>query len=152
MIKNKYFLFVAGLLLALIAPSASWATDAGSIVIKVTGLRNDKGTVRIALFNSKAAYTASKAGEQAFQKMKVPITDQKATATFEAVPYGEYAIKLFHDEDNSGRFITNMFGIPKVEYGFSNNAHGLMGPASFEKALFKLNSPNLEMPIKMQGN
>ncbi len=75
--------------------------------------------------------------------------DGQATATLQNVPYGEYAIKLFHDEDNSGRFLTNAFGIPKVEYGFSNNAHGLFGPASFGKAKFQL---NVDMDIAMQGH
>jgi len=85
-------------------------------------LRNNNGVVRIALFNSSKSYSADKfSADKSFQKLIAPINNKEATATLENVPYGEYAIKLFHDEDNSGRFITNAFGIPKVEYGFSNN-------------------------------
>jgi uncharacterized protein (DUF2141 family) len=89
---------------------------------------------------------------KAFKKAIAPIKGSEASVTLTDIPYGEYAIKLFHDEDNSGRFVTGMFGIPKVEYGFSNNAHGVMGPASYEKAKFQLNNKKLDMPIDMQGN
>ena len=128
------------------------AAESGDITINVSGLHNNNGVVRIALFNSNETYSSSKpSADKAFQKIIAPIKDQCASATLQNVPFGEYAIKLFHDEDNSGRFLTNSFGIPKVEYGFSNNAHGLFGPASFDKAKFKLDTKKLNMDIKMQG-
>jgi uncharacterized protein (DUF2141 family) len=128
------------------------AAESGDITINVSGLHNNNGVIRIALFNSNETYSSSKSSaDTAFQKIIAPIKDQCASATLQNVPFGEYAIKLFHDEDNSGRFLTNSFGIPKVEYGFSNNAHGLFGPASFDKAKFKLDTKKLNMDIKMQG-
>ena len=33
---------------------------------------------------------------------------------------------------------TNFFGIPKEQFGFSNNAKGRFGPPSFESASFEL--------------
>jgi uncharacterized protein (DUF2141 family) len=33
----------------------------------------------------------------------------------------------------------NFFGIPKEQYGFSNNARALFGPPNFEDASFVLN-------------
>ncbi len=47
---------------------------------------------------------------------------------------------FFHDINNNGKF--DMFlGIPKEQYGFSNNATpSVAGPPSFEKAKFFLNS------------
>jgi len=59
---------------------------------------------------------------------------------------------IFHDEDNSGKFLKGTFGIPKVQYGFSNNAHGAFGPASFEKAKFTIKEPQTTMSIQMQGH
>ncbi len=133
--------------------TGAFAADTGEIDLNIKGLRNDKGVVRVALFNSAQTYSADKfSADKSFQKAIAPIKNLGASVTLTDVPYGDYAVKLFHDEDNSGHFVTNIFGIPKVEYGFSNNAHGFMGPAPYEKAKFKLKNRKLEMPINMQGN
>lgn len=136
---------------ALIIAAPVVAADQGTITVHVTGLRNDKGVVRMALFNSAASYTNSRGPkgntQGAFMKGAAPVKTSECTYAFENVPYGEYAIKLFHDEANNGEFETGMFGIPKVEYGFSNNARGKMGPAPYEKAKFNLSQPNMTMEI-----
>ncbi len=78
------------------------------------------------------------------------IAANEANYIFENVPPGEYAIRLFHDPDNSGKFVTGMFGIPKLQYGFSNNPKSNMGPANYDKAKFKFDAEELNMEIKMQ--
>ncbi|MBZ0189235.1 MAG: DUF2141 domain-containing protein [Candidatus Obscuribacterales bacterium] len=47
------------------------------------------------------------------------------------------------------KFLVNAFGIPKLQYGFSNNARGEFGPVIFEKALFKIADPNMNMQISV---
>jgi len=132
-----------------LSASAAFSADAGSITIHVTDLRNDKGVVRVALFNSKDNYASDKgSGSLAYKKDCAPVKGAESTVSFQDVPYGDYAIKLFHDEDNSGKFLTNMVGIPKVEYGFSNNARGAFGPASYDKAKFTFKDQKLDMTIK----
>jgi uncharacterized protein (DUF2141 family) len=142
-------------LVCLMVPLAAVAESQGKITIRVTGLRNDKGTVRVAMFNSEASYDKSKSSTEqsdgSFRRGLTPISSKSATCVFSKVPYGEYAIKLFHDEDNSGKFVTGVFGIPKVEYGFSNNARGKLGPAAYEKAKFKLDQPELTIDISVHS-
>ena len=132
-------------------PLAVQADNLGKVSVKVSDLKNDQGVVRVALFNSADTYNKSKSSEDkaggAFKKGTAQIKSQKATFSFDNLPYGEYAIKIFHDEDNSGKFVTGLFGIPKVEYGFSNNALGKMGPAPYDKAKFKLDAPELTLDI-----
>ena len=38
------------------------------------------------------------------------------------IPPGSYAIKLHIDENENGKLDTNFIGIPKEQYGISNNA------------------------------
>lgn len=140
------------LLLAAFLPGLADDAPGGNIAVAIKGLKNSQGVVRVALFGSKETYNNDhNIGMGAFRKMAVPIANNQATATFSAIPYGDYAIKVFHDEDNSGKFVTNAFGIPKVEYAFSNNARALFGPPSYDKAKFKLDQANLLMEIKTQG-
>src|SRR5579885_2937048 len=126
-------------------PIASFATDTANLSVTITGLNNDKGVVRIALFNSEKTYKekAAAAANVAFKKAAVTISGQQATYTFADVPYGTYAIKAFHDEDNSGKIAKNAFGMPLMQYGFSNNVRPKFGPASFDKAKFDVKQPSV---------
>ena len=142
------------LVLSLTSIAASMADDApsGNIAVAIKGLKNSQGVVRVALFGSKETYNNDhNIGIGSFRKLAQPIEGNQATATFTGIPYGDYAIKVFHDEDNSGKFVTNAFGIPKVEYAFSNDARAMFGPPSFDKAKFKLDRADLSMEIKAQG-
>ncbi len=140
--------FITAVLPLLLAPLAALAADTANIDVTVTGLNNDQGTVRIAMFNTESAYKEDDgSGDKAFQRAAVKISGQQATYTFTGVPYGAYAIKLFHDEENSGKFLKGAFGIPKVQYGFSNNVRGRFGPAPFDKARFQVNKPEVKLQI-----
>lgn len=125
----------------------------GNLTVKVAKLKNCNGNVRIAVYNSQDSYDAEKGGGDAAKscnKAVVEIKSNEAQTTFEELPYGEYAVKFFHDEDKSGKFYKNFVGIPKVEYGFSNNAKGRFGPAGYDQAKFKLDKPSMEMTIDAQ--
>ena len=55
------------------------------------------------------------------------------------VPSGTYAIGLYIDANENEKMDTNFFGIPKEQFGFSNDAKGSFGPPSFESASFEVN-------------
>jgi len=125
----------------------------GNLTVKITNLKNSNGNVRVAIYNSKEAYDAEKGAgdaEKSCAKTSIKIKSQEAQYTFEELAYGDYALKFFHDEDESGKFYKNFMGIPKVEYGFSNNAKGHFGPASYEQATFRLDKPSTEMNLQAQ--
>lgn len=145
---SKYFLALALLSLSSLPCDAA---ELSNLVVHVTGLNNDKGVVRIALFNDAAKYKADDgSGDGAFQRAAVHISNRQASETFKGVPHGSYAIKLFHDEENSGKFLKNPLGIPKVQYGFSNNARGHFGPAAVDKARFVVNTPEVKQDISVK--
>jgi uncharacterized protein (DUF2141 family) len=153
--KLKSTLSLSLLLVQLVAaflPVMADDAPEGDITVAIKGLKNSQGVVRVALFGSKETYNNDhNIGMGSFRKVAVPITDQQATARFTGMPYGDYAIKVFHDENNSGKFATNAFGIPKIEHAVSNNARALFGPPGFDKAKFKLEQANLSMEIRTAG-
>lgn len=71
--------------------------------------------------------------------------------TFENIPFGEYAIKVHHDEDGNNEMDTNFLGIPSEDYGFSNNASGTFGPADWEDAKFAFETDNQIHEIDLDG-
>ena len=58
-----------------------------------------------------------------------------ATYTFD-LPNGTYAIGIFVDTNYNNKMDRNFFGVPKEQYGFSNDAKGSFGPPSFKDASF----------------
>ena len=70
--------------------------------------------------------------------------------TFKDIPYGDYTIKVFHDENDDIKMNTNWIGIPTEGVGISNNAIGTFGLQSYDKAKFTLKSPAMNQFIQLK--
>ena len=60
------------------------------------------------------------------------------------LPHGEYAISLFVDSNGNKKIDKNFLGIPKEQYGFSNNVMGRMSAPSFDQAKFVVSGPTTQ--------
>ena len=60
------------------------------------------------------------------------------------LPHGEYAMTFFVDSNGNVKMDKNFFGIPKEQYGFSNNVMGRMSAPSFEQAKFEVAGPTTQ--------
>lgn len=125
-IKNLLILF-----LSLILTLSAGENPKTKVSIKIKGLKNNLGTVKVALCNSLENYNDHKAP---FKGFNLPIINNQAEITISDLPIGFYAVKVFHDENNNNDLDTNILGIPVEDYGFSNNASGLFGPPSWKDA------------------
>jgi uncharacterized protein (DUF2141 family) len=132
-------------LVALLATVVA-AADTGTITVVATGTASERGTVLIQLANSAADYKDDKG---AFRLAEIKPASGRATATFENVPYGDYAVKVFHDENDNKKIDIGFRG-PKEPYGFSNGARGFMGPPSFAAAKVTLSAPTLRLDIALK--
>ncbi len=105
------------------------------LTIEISGMQTDKGKVFVALYNSEKIFLTS---NKATKGTSVTVKDGKSVAHFKGLKKGEYAVSLFHDENENNKMDTKIFGIPKEPYGFSNNASGFMGPPKYKDAKFSL--------------
>lgn len=121
-------------------------SQAGDLKVVVKNARSNKGKVWIALSNSESDYNQK---ESAFKKADVSIENNTGIYTFEDLPYGVYAIKVFHDENANDVLDKNVFGLPKERYGFSNDASA-MGVPGFEKTSFTINQKKKEVIIRLK--
>lgn len=138
------------IIVSMFTATAALGADTGVLTITISGLKNDKGVVRFALFNSADSFATKMSGSQAFRRQPVSVSNGVAVAKFADLPYGDYAVKCYHDEDNSGTVKKNMLGIPEGEFGFSGNADGSRGAPPFDKAKVTLNSAEMAIDIKAQ--
>ena len=70
-----------------------------------------------------------------------------ATYIFD-LPNGTYAIGIFVDVNYNNEMDRNFFGVPKEQYGFSNDAKGSFGPPSFKEASFTV-SGDMQLDINL---
>jgi uncharacterized protein (DUF2141 family) len=110
------------------------AQDNFTITVKVEGANSNDGKIFIALYNTESGFL-----EKSYKGEISAITNKSCTVLFKDIPKGVYAVSLFHDENDNGKMDTNIFGIPKEDYGCSNGATGFMGPPKWDDAKFELN-------------
>lgn len=95
--------------------------------IEILNLRNSKGVVLVYLLDKN---------EESFKNGKSKITDMKCTIIIKDLPDGEYAVRCFHDENEDEKLNSNLIGMPKEGFGFSNDPLSRFGPPDFEEWLF----------------
>ena len=115
-----------------------------SLTVSIKNISSDKGTLRVGIFNSQTDFLKKQLYGQI---IKSKSGDMKVV--FENIPVGAYAISIIHDENENGELDSNLFGIPKEGFGFSNDAMGTFGPPSFEKASFNLKE-NSTMTVNLK--
>ena len=113
------------------------------LTVEFENIKSKTGTLFIALYNEEAQFLKT-----AFDGTKVPVKDGKATATFNNLAKGVYAISAFYDKNNNGQLDTNFLGIPKEPTAMSNNAKGSFGPPKFKDAKFIIDKENKNIKIE----
>lgn len=112
----------------------SKAQNTGVFIVNITGINEIEGIVYVNIYNSKDGFPTEP--EKAMIIKQDTVTSKSITVRFENIEDGYYAVSVYHDENSNKELDTNFLGIPNEPIGVSNNAHGTMGPPSFEDAMF----------------
>ena len=108
----------------------------------------------MAIYDKSDAYDQSVKGEKRsedgiFTGIESYIKPKENHVFVIDLPAGFYAIALFVDTNKNLKIDKNFLGIPKEQFGFSNNAMGRLSAPSFEQAMFEVNG-NTTQNIKLK--
>ena len=123
-------------LLTLAVSATAWS---GELSIKVTNIKH-AGVLYAAVYDDKEVFESDK-GESSQQRPGIvgglvkKVTPGEAEGTIE-LKEGTYTIAFYIDENGNEKIDTNFLGVPKEQFGFSNDVMGRFGPPSFEAASF----------------
>ena len=123
-------------LLMLAISTSAWS---GELTIKVENIKH-KGVLYAAVYDDKEVFESDK-GDNSQQRPGIvgglikEVMPGEAEGTIE-LEEGTYSIGFFIDKNNNEKLDTNLLGIPKEQFGFSNDVMGRFGPPSFEAASF----------------
>ena len=126
---------LAGLLLLAASPAL-----ADTLTVHVDGIREAKGTIRIALCDRSFDVAGCPYG--LVKDAVVPGIE----VWFAGLRPGSYALAVYQDVDGNGELDRNALGLPTEPYGFSNDI-GRLGPPRFAQALFRMDG---DMAIEVE--
>ena len=126
-----------GVLTLILLPGT--AANADELIVRVDNIK-EAGEIHIAIYDSADAFEADR-GEKGgaapgITQGTIEMVEPGSVTYRYELPPGTYAIGIFHDANLNNRLDNYFFGVPREQYGFSNNARGFMGPPSFEDAAF----------------
>jgi uncharacterized protein (DUF2141 family) len=116
--------------------------------LEITNLQSQNGRVEIAVFNQENCFLDEK---KYFLRLTLGIEPgKKSIQTTLDLPPGEYAISVFHDENNNKKLDKNWVGIPTEPYGFSNNFKAKWGAPTWEKTRFSVGKTTQNLSIRVE--
>ena len=122
--------------------------SADELIINLSG-QTKEGVLSLAVYDNAEAYNYSVKGEKrseegVFSGIETFIKLKDSHEFVINLPEGVYAIALFVDANKNLKIDKNFLGIPKEQFGFSNNAMGKLSAPSFEQAKFKVEGNTLQ--------
>ena len=145
--SNLSRIFFVSSLLAMLEIQAS------ELVINLSDQKK-AGTLMLAIYNNAEAFEGSVIKEKrsevgVFKGLELYLEPKDSMRLSIEIPDGEYAIAFFIDANGNKKLDKNFLGIPKEQFGFSNNAMGTLSAPSFEQAKFKV-AGNTVQNIKLK--
>ena len=128
-----------GVLTLILLPGIS--ANADELIVRVDNIK-EAGEIHIAIYDNAEAFEADR-GEKGgaapgITQGTIEMVEPGSVIYRYELPPGTYAIGIFHDANLNNRLDNYFFGVPREQYGFSNNARGFLGPPSFEDAAFSV--------------
>lgn len=106
----------------------------GKLIVQIEGIRERSGEIGVLLFDRAAGFPGDSGAS--IRHRVIPARSEEVALHFEDLPFGTYAVAVIHDLNGNRKVDTNLLGIPKEGYGFSNNARSLFRAPRFHEAAF----------------
>jgi uncharacterized protein (DUF2141 family) len=129
-----------------LAQTSEATTQFGKLKVVILGFNNNEGDCWFAIDNSREVYESE---DTVWIGKILSIENKEVIVVIDSLKYGEYAVRVFHDENKNGKIDSNFLGIPTEDYGYSNDASGWFGPPSWEKAKFIFDNPEMTIDINI---
>lgn len=117
-----------------------------SVTVVVNGIDSNEGSIQIALFSTRADFPDQKPYKTYKYSLKA---SEDVKVTFEDIPYGEYAVAVYHDMNENDKLDKNLVGIPKEPYGFSNNHNPKFSRPDYDEAKVEIRQASQTLNVKI---
>ncbi len=121
--------------------------ETGNLVITVDNINKTKGTIWIGLYDSADNYLIK---EKSILK-KIDVKQKGASQlVVDNLPFGTYAVALFHDINANGEMDKNLLGIPSEPYAFSKKPKSKWRIPKFDEVKFNFSKDRQQLKTKLK--
>ncbi len=121
--------------------------EMGRLIIKINNVSKDKGIIWIGLYDSADTYLIK---EKSILK-KIDVSKKGYhEMVIDSLPYGTYAMALFHDVNANGEMDRNLLGIPSEPYAFSKKPKSKWRLPKFDEVKFDFSQDVQEIDTKLK--
>ncbi|MDF0714583.1 DUF2141 domain-containing protein [Muricauda sp. 334s03] len=108
-----------------------------TLSIQVNNVQSTNGKVNVAVYDSDESFLSF---DHVLKTDSVAANEGSVVLSIPDLPAGEYALAVFHDENDNGKLDTNWLGIPKEKVAFSKGKMKTFGPPKFRECTFTMST------------
>lgn len=127
-----------------VQPFFAQEANTSTITVVIEKLTTDEGEVFGSLYSEKTFLISNPE-----LTAKAEIKNGTAVLIFENVPRGVYGVTAFHDENGNEKMDFEATGMPKENYGSSNNKFNPYGPPTWSDARFEVTGEAVNLNIHL---
>ena len=143
----KFVLATFITLLSLTLLTSFQQSKTSTIYVHIEGLRNNDGQIMLSLNRGPKDFPDSNFYIQLFIK---EFDAPNHTIIIPDIPYGDYAISMMHDENESGEMDYNFIGMPVEGFAFSRNYKVVFRSPKYDEANVKIDESEHHETLYMQ--
>lgn len=147
MIIIRKSILLKTLLSSLLIFISAGTSIAGDLHVSISGVRNQVGKVRVALFKTPEEFLKK---EGRFVEVVISAATASKEAVFFRIPDDIYGLAAFHDENDNLEFDKNFVGLPLEGFGFGNDAPVFFGAPDFTNAAVKVSGGKTHVHLKLR--
>lgn len=122
--------------------------EKGTLTVVIKGVKVAKGTIRVVLCNSKKGLPEK---AKPWRSADIAAATNSVVCAFKDIPFGKYALKYYHDQNNNKKHDRNLLGWPKEPYGLSRVNSQLFSMPKWKNVCFTFDKNKTNIVVKLVG-
>lgn len=114
-----------------------------TVILKIEGIDKLGGKIHVSVFNSEETYNQ----RDVFHSFILDAKHEALNKVLE-LPSGSYVFSIYQDRNGNDKLDTNLIGLPKEKFGFSNY-NGKNAPGGFNKHKVEITESNKTVTITL---
>lgn len=119
----------------------------GNLVLQIKNVDAAEGTLRVAVYEGEQNFL--KTGKELITTSRIVKSKKDQQVILSEVPFGKYAIAIYHDVNDNGKLDKNYLGIPTEPYAFSNNPKVKWRSPTFAETQVEFNSQQKDLHLEL---
>ncbi len=120
----------------------------GDLVLQVSNIETPSGSLRVAIYDSEQNFLID--GNEISLKIAPVKATNALRISISDLPFGKYAIAIYHDVNNNGQLDKNYLGIPIEPYAFSNNPKVKWRSPTFTETQVELDEAQKDLSVELK--